>query len=311
MENFSVEQISLDKIDLEDRTYVFSYPKREKFLKDSIKKFGLLNPPTLFLSSEKNKYIIIDGEGRILAYRSLGLKSIPSCIITGYTSKELLLISLESNLFRSLNLIEKAEFIKRALKIFSMEEVLGILPKLGFAKNYIWIEFLQNINKLEDEFKNLLILEKLNPKITQILAKLTKFEREEFLELLKKLNLSFSEQKDILEKLLDLKKRNNLNNLLSEELKKILEEKDFNKRKKEFLNKLKEFYYVHYFSKLRKISPVVEKFKAKNINLDFVPYFEKKEINIQFKGKNMEEISKKIEFLTKNHEDIKYILERI
>jgi len=309
--NFEYTFVYIENIELQDRTYIFSYPKRNKILKESIKSIGLLQPPILFLKKENLKFQIICGEGRILACYELNISEIPVLILFNKSPKDLLLLSLESNLFRNLNLVEKAEFIERALKFFSIEEVIKLLPKLNLNPSYYWIEYLKNINSLEETFKNLIIEEKLNPKVAEILAKISSMERKEFLELLKNLNLSFSEQKEVLEKLLDYKKRKDLSTLLPEELKDVLKEEDFNKRRKEFFRILKDLCYPFYSSKIKKFSPTVEKFKTKNIYLNFSPYFEKKEIEIQLKIFSFEDFQKKWEFIEKNKEELKKIWEEI
>ncbi len=153
--------LNLSEIDISDRTFLFSYPEKTSFLLESIKKIGLIQPPLLYPSKEK--YQIICGEGRIKALKSLNFSSIPSLIFSEPKNpKELLLISLESNLFRGLNLVEKSLFIKRALNFFSPEEILkDLLPKLGYSSHPKWFFFLEKIANLEENFKNLLILGKL------------------------------------------------------------------------------------------------------------------------------------------------------
>jgi len=310
--DFEYKIISIEDIDLKDRSYVFSYPKRGELLKESIKSIGLLQPPILFLENEASKFKIICGEGRIIACYELNIYEFPVFITKNSSSKKLLLLSLESNLFRGLNLVEKAEFVKRALEIFSLEEVISIfLPKLNLHPSYHWIEYLKALNVLEEEFKKLIVEEALNPKIVEILAKLSFEERKEFLEIFEKLRLSFSEQKEVLEKLLDYKKRKDLPSLLPDILKEILKEQDFNKRKKEFLQTLKELYYPHYFPKLKKISSLIERFKEKQIYLTFSPYFEKKEFEIHFKSSSLEDIENKLTFLEKNKTELKKLLEEI
>ncbi len=307
MSDLNIYKLPLDKIDTQDRSFLFSYPKRDSILKKSIETLGLLTPPIVY--PEKDRYIIIDGEGRILACKSLGFNLVSCYILKDKTPQELLIISLKLNLFRGLNLVEKAEFIKKALKLISLKDLIEILPLLEFPKSYIWIEFLQNISNLEDEFKNLLITGRLNPKITQKLSKLRKEERMEFLEVLEGLRLSFSEQKDVLEKLLDLKKRKDLKNLLLQKLKDILKEKDFNKRKRLFFQELNSEYFENYFLKLNKILPILERFKANGLVIGISPYFEKKEINIGFRVKGFGELREKLTFLDENQEDIKRIFE--
>jgi ParB family chromosome partitioning protein len=308
---FEYKTVSIKNIDLEDRTYLFSYPRRNVFLRESIKSIGLLQPPLLFSEKENSKFQIICGEGRILACYELNISEIPALIVFDKTPKDLLLLSLESNLFRPLNLVEKAEFINRSLKIFSIEEVIKLLPKLNLNPSYHWIEFFQAIAILEEDFKNLLVEEILNPKIAKVLAELSLNERKEFLEVLKKLNLSFSEQKEVLEKLLDYKKRKDLASLLPEVLKEFLEEKDFNKRKRNFLNTLNELYNPYYFSKLKNFSSLIEIFKKKQINISFSPYFEKKELELHLKGTSLEDLKEKINFIEKQEETLKKIFDEL
>jgi ParB family chromosome partitioning protein len=303
--------LSIENVDLQDRTYLFSYPKRGELLKNSIKSVGLLQPPILFLEKNYLKLKIICGEGRIIACKDLGIYEIPAFIGENYSSKELFLLSLESNLFRTLNIVEKAEVVGKALNFFSIEEVINLLSKLNLNPSYYWIEYLSAIYSLDEPFKALIVEEKLNPKVAAGLVDLSSKEREDFLEILKKLNLTFSEQKEVLEKLLDYKKRKDLPSLLPEKLKETLKEEDFNKRKTEFFKILKELYYSFYFHKWIKISPLVEKFRKKNIYLNFPPYFEKKEMEIQFKNVSFEDFQEKLEFIEKNKEEIKKIWEEL
>lgn len=303
--------IPIENIDLEDRTYLFSYPQRTTFLKESIKSVGLIQPPLLFSEENSSKLKIICGEGRIKACYELEISEIPALVISKKTPKELLLLSLESNLFRPLNIVEKAEFLNKALNFFSIDEVIKLLPKLELTPSFHWIEFLKNIHSLEDTFKKLLVEKKLNPHVAKILACLTSEEKEEFLKLFKNLELSFSEQKEVLEKLLDYKKRKNLPSLLPDKLKETLNIEDFNKRKKEFFKILRELYYPNYMSKLKEISPILETFKNTHINLYLPPYFEKKEIEIQFKIKSLEEFKEKLKIIGNFEDKIKEVLDKI
>lgn len=292
----SFYKVKIEKINLQDRTFCFSFPKRDSFLLESIQKFGLLQPPLLLTSEDS--YKIVAGEGRILALKKINYEEIPVLILDSFTSPSLaLLISLESNLFRDLNLVEKAEFLKRAQKFFSLKEILEILPKLGFTKSYHWIKFLEKINALEEKYKFLLWEKKLNPQVVELVVSLDKFSQEEFLELLEKLKLSFSEQKEVLQKLIDYRKRKDLQELVPLELKEILQEKNFNKRKMEFFKKLKELFFPNYTQFFKKIEPLCQIFKKEEIEIGFSPYLEEKEIEIRFKVKNLEDFEKKVNFL--------------
>ncbi|MCS7278594.1 MAG: ParB N-terminal domain-containing protein [Thermodesulfobacteriaceae bacterium] len=298
--NFFLQRVKIEKINLQDRIFCFSFPKRDSFLLESIQKFGLLQPPLLLTSEDS--YKIVAGEGRILALKKLAYEEIPALILPPSTSPLLaLLLSLESNLFRNLNLLEKAEFFKRAKLYFSIKELLKLLPKLGFTEAYHWLEFLENVNALEEKFKLLILEEKLNPQILALFNSLDKNSQEEFLKVLESLKLSFSEQREVLQKLVDYKKRKDLPNLVPLELKEALQEEDFNKRRGEFFKKLKELFFPTYVQSIKKIEPICQKFKQEGIEIIFSPYLEKRELEIRFKVKNLEDLEKRVNFLKKEN----------
>lgn len=304
------EKINLEEIDLEDRSFLFSFPRRDVFLLESIKNLGVLQPPIVALG-QNNKLKIISGEGRIWACYHLNLYTIPCIVLENLKPKEMLLISLETNLFREINLVEKAEFLKKALPYFEESETLTLLSKLNLPLNYNYINFLLKINNLSIEFKKLLIKEQLNPCLVEFLEDLNEEEKKEFLEVLEKLRLTFSEQRFVTEKLLDYKKRVNLPSFLPEELREILKEEDFNKRKKKFLEKLEELYSPNFSEKKSLIKPWTEKLQKEGILIKFSPYFEKRDIEITFKFTTFEDYKNRLNFLQKNSETIKKILEII
>lgn len=310
MKYFYREKVDLDEIDLNDRTFLFSFPRRDIFLLESIKKFGVLQPPIL-TQTKDSKFQIISGEGRIWASYNLNLTSIPCIIIQNHNPKDLLIISLETNLSRNLNLVEKAEFLKKALPYFEKTELLNLLTKLGLPSNYNHIKFLLKISNLSNEFKNLLIQDRLNPFLVEFLEDFSEEEKKEFLEILEKLRLTFSEQREVLEKLLDYKKRTDLPQLLPEELKEILKEENFNKRKQQFFEKLQELYLPNFSAKRNLIQPLLKDLQKKGLSLKYHPYFEKKEIEISLKITNIVNLEEKLKIVQQNREKLKKILEII
>ena len=90
-------KVSLEEIDFTDRAFLFSFPTRDVYLFESVKKWGILEPPLLFKSGDAFK--ILAGEGRLLSARRLGLKEVEAKVLTSLTPKEALLLSLESNRF--------------------------------------------------------------------------------------------------------------------------------------------------------------------------------------------------------------------
>lgn len=306
--NYEFLYVKPEDIDFTSREYLFSYPDRKALLIESIRELGLLNPPLLYPSEDK--LCIISGEGRIQASLELGWKSIPALVFKEHLSpKELLLISLETNLWRGLNLVEKALFISKARAIFELKEILAILPKLGLSPHPHWIFYLEKVSSLEDPFKRLLVEERLNPKVVDILVKLEWEERREFLEVLEKINLTFSEQREVLQALVDFQKREGLKGLLPKKLKETLQEEDPTTRKRTFLEILNQLRYPSYYPKQKAIEKLKRHFQGKGINIDFIPYLEKREVTVNFKAKNPQELEAILEFLRHEGEGLFRVFE--
>lgn len=310
MLNLFWEKIDLSYLNIEDRTYLFSFPKRKDLLLESIKRCGVLQPPIVYLKEDES-FQIVCGEGRVLACQTLEIKKIPVLILKNKSPKDLLLLSLESNLFRNLNLVEKAEFIKKALSLFSLEQIANLMEKIELPSNKNWLDILLEISKLDDAFKHLIVKDQLNLHVLKFFKFLSPTEKTEFLEMINLLNLSFSEQRDVLEKLLDLKRRLDLPSLLTEELKEALKQKDFNQRRKIFLERLKTLYYSNLSTKMLVLKPLLGRIQKGGVTVKQDPYLEKKEIELAFKIKSTHELSEKIKFLTENKSVLEQILETI
>lgn len=89
-------------------------------LAQSIKEHGIIQP--ILLNKDGDKYIIVAGERRWRAAKSLGLKEVPA-IIMDLTEKDVLEISLIENIQRQdLNPIEEALAYKKLLKDFDLTQ---------------------------------------------------------------------------------------------------------------------------------------------------------------------------------------------
>ncbi|HAG42983.1 MAG TPA: chromosome partitioning protein ParB [Clostridium sp.] len=89
-------------------------------LSESIKQHGVIQP--IILRKENDTYVIVAGERRWRAAKTLGLKEIPA-IVMDLTSKEVVEISLIENIVREdLNPIEEALAYKRLIKEYNLTQ---------------------------------------------------------------------------------------------------------------------------------------------------------------------------------------------
>ncbi len=294
--NFTIKKLYFKEIDFNFQDFNFSYPLKTDHFVKLIEEGKPFYPPLLYKG--ERKYLIVDGLARVSALKKKGLEPFSALNLeNSLTMKDLFLFSLELNLPRGLNLVEKALFFEKGKKYFSRDELLELLPRLGFSKNPNWFFYFEKIVNLEEPFKNLLAEEKLNPKIVESLSQLSQEEREEFLTLVERLRLTFNEQRDILEILLDYKKLQQASKLLPEEIEKRLYIEDFNQRRKEVFEIINQLKYPYYYEKKKLADKLKSLFSQRGIKVDFPPYFEKREISVQFNVKNVEELKKIIKFM--------------
>ncbi|BAU23067.1 hypothetical protein THC_0675 [Caldimicrobium thiodismutans] len=304
-----LKEIQIAEIDLTDKSFLFSYPERTPLLIESIKTIGVIEPPLLYPGNKG--YQIICGEGRIKALKALGVEKFLACVINEEKQPwELLYISLESNLFRGLNLVEKALFLERAEKIFPKEKIIEeILPKLDFTKHLSWYFFLKKVLALGPPYRELLIKERLNPKTIEIITDLNQNEKEEYYQLLISLHLTHSEQMETLEVLRDLQKREQRQGLLPEQIKNLLTIEDPNQRKKAFKETLQAIKYPNFLVKRTLMEDIKRDLQKKGLQIEFSPYLENKRININFDLKDIETLKKNLKTLERYGEKILSLFE--
>ncbi len=206
--NFKHHRISLKEIDFEDQTFCLSYPCRAQNLLDSIDLVGIIHPP--ILRRQGKKYQIVCGRGRLSAAQILGLPQVVCKVLPLWIDDlTCLTISFEENLTsRGFNVIEQALVVEKFLHYLPEEEVLReFLPRLGYSPAYKNLQFLVSLNFLEEEIKKLLAQEDLSPQVAVRLLELEEEDRQALVHLFTELKPGRNRQRQILEALLDLSKR--------------------------------------------------------------------------------------------------------
>jgi ParB family transcriptional regulator, chromosome partitioning protein len=115
IKEINIKEINIDKLiisPLNVRTILEENDIKIQNLADNIKQHGLLNPLTVVLNNQINKYEIIAGQRRYLAIKKLKYSSI-SCNIVDINEKECIFISLIENLQRdTMSLSDKVKTYK-------------------------------------------------------------------------------------------------------------------------------------------------------------------------------------------------------
>ncbi len=185
MKNKISEYISLSKIvPDENQPRKYFAPEKLATLKDSVKRFGILNPLTV--EKVGDKYLLVDGERRYKTAKDLGLKDVPVIVTEPRNEIERLIEQFHlQEQHEGWNPAEKAMTIhKLAIELgVGMTEaykLLGInsrtaavymsfahiIDKENFMKNEVSIFFAQSINNLRRTAKKISV-EKLNKSFTR------------------------------------------------------------------------------------------------------------------------------------------------
>lgn len=197
------------------------------------------------------------------------------------------------------NLVEKALVVEKFLNYLPDEEVVrNILPRLGFAPHYQHLETLQKINFLEEEAKKLLASEELNPQVAVKLLEWDEKSRKSFLELLLKLRLSFSRQREIFELLEDWHRKEGLSPaeiIQKEEIRKIIADRKLNPpQKAERLHQiLREKIYPHLEKARKHLEILQQRLAREGARLTASPSFEKNFWRLELTFKNLKELQEK------------------
>ena len=123
-----METIEIDKIDALDRRFSISYPLADERLLASIARFGVLGPLAL---RKGGRAVVITGHKRLDAALRLGIGKVP-CIFSDADDRQALLMSINDNLARPLNTVEKAVCVEKMAGLgFPVEEIYGVMEMLG------------------------------------------------------------------------------------------------------------------------------------------------------------------------------------
>lgn len=122
-------------------------------LKESIRKYGILQPILIFRNQKTDRWQVICGNHRLCAAKGLGLKTVP-VIIKQVNSEEAIFLNLSENIQRlEMNPVREGqiyvELIKKDSYYYSVEN-LSIL--LGKSKQYIEGR-IRLAEKLRDDLK--------------------------------------------------------------------------------------------------------------------------------------------------------------
>lgn len=209
----NIQNISLDAVNLQDRSFVVTAGRDTKLLLESISRVGIINPPLLAGSPTGNKYRIICGFLRLQAIAELGIRTVTARVADRATDGgQLLLASLYDNLFhRQLNPIEKAGAVQRLAGFFPEEDVMRhYLPLLGLPPTAKALHQYLTLAGADAAVLEQLLQGRITERTAVELAGMPQDESGIFIDLFSRIHLSASKQAELIEYCADIMRRDDL-----------------------------------------------------------------------------------------------------
>ena len=295
-----IKTVALDNVLLNDETFVFSFPKNDAQLIDSIDKVGLLQP--VCLREHSHGLQIVYGAKRILACKQLGLKEIPARVFSKKecSDQQALEYSLAEDVpFRELNPIEKSCVLSKFQSIanWSVPQLVSELtPQLNLPKSTVVVNDYLKMLLLEDDIRLEIAEGKISPGHAFLLTDLDPDSRQViYQKIFLECRASLSEAREIVESLLDLKVilKQSISEILQiPAIAQILDSSEKARTKCQFLRtELKKQRYP-------RLSQLEKTFKAKvnslslhkNVQLKHAPFFEQNHLDFTVRAKNSKEL---------------------
>lgn len=210
MNKFDRMNLTIDEVDFDDQSYIFTFEPSLSAISQSIQRIGLLHPP-LLEQKALGRYRIVCGLKRLLALRQLKFTDFPARICYSQDDAptvDRLVLALYDNLgTRPLNLIEKAQFIYKMIRAFGVphQEILATyLPLLELGANPQVLERLLALNELEDYVKRAVVKATVTVDMALSLLRRQPAERRALFDLFQTLRLGSNRQRELFKLLIDL-----------------------------------------------------------------------------------------------------------
>jgi len=297
-------KIHLDQIDVNDRSYIFTFELPLSQLINSIKNIGILHSPIL---EQKNNgtFRIVSGLKRILALRHLKIDQISSQVYYSTSQEptlELFLLNFYENIgTRHLNEIEKSMVLYKLIELFHVSEdrvISEFLPLLELGSNEVVLSRYLKLVKLEDNIKIAIVEDFISIDNAVALLERSQIERRTIFNLFHQLKSGKNRQKELLRLLQELSEINaqSIDQILqNNEIQDVLANNKITLPQK--AERIKEVLMKMRYPLFTKIEKDFQNLKKDlklppNIILRPPPFFEGDKYTIEFSFKNQSEFKK-------------------
>jgi len=303
------KEIHIDQIDLNDRSYIFTFEPPMSEMIASIQQIGMQNPPILEQVGQST-YRIVSGLRRIIALKHLGMKEFSAKIYSSENEEpnvHLFLLNLYENAaVRKFNIVEKALILERLVRLFHFSEneiIEKFFPLLELGSNKLVLLRYLNLVASEDYLKLALFADEISMDTVLTLLEMSPDERKFIFHFCQRLKLGKNNQKKFFRLLHDIARINetSFTQILKQPaIEKIMADEQLTlpvkgSRIKEILKKMR-------YPKLSEVEARFNNLKNElklppTINLKPSPFFEGDKYYVEFSFRNKDEFNRALTIL--------------
>ena len=299
--------IPLRRINNQDKTFRIRFDLKLKPLVQSIKQYGLLSP--LILRKNKlNTYSIASGFRRYEAAKKNGYKMLNAYILDkGMADQEIFnLILLEFISHTQPNVIEKSIIIKKLNQYYDQDYIIShYFPLLNLSSSRQVYKRIEPLHKLNKDICKAIIDGQLHQNLGLVLSQYRVKDQKYIFQFLSQLNLSISNQFNVVEIITDLSKKEDVTVLEvidKEDIQAILKENKLNQRQKTelIISYLKEKRAPLLTKAIKGFNRIKKQLHLPpEISFTHPPFFEGPNYKISFQFKNYLELQTRLKTLDK------------
>jgi ParB-like chromosome segregation protein Spo0J len=299
-----LEETGLDRIHFADERFRISYHCDLDRLKRSIAESGLLSP--IVITPRSRRLVIVTGWKRALACRELSFSAVPCFILEQSEDLKAFLLAVSENaVTREFNPIELALILKK-LKTFGLEERAirdTYLPIFGIPQTLAHLDVYLAMAELDAHTKEFIVDKRVSYPVIQQLLELDERERAALVPHLR--HLGQNKQKELLEFLLEISKRDNIPPLLilaSNVPASIIKSTALSPPQKadKLRLLLRERRYPSYSDQENAFGSSLKKMAwPGDIDIEHSPFFEGEDLSVHFTFKDSAQFQDKVEKLQK------------
>lgn len=233
---YETHTVFLSEIDGADQTFRLGFDRQSEALVESIKAHGLINPPILRKRSD-GYYATVCGFQRVGAVEALGWSQIPARVITEAVSDgRLMELAVSDNRsHRDLNVIEQAEGIRKLTALGGPTDLDTLSALLGFPANEKVFRKIKAVASLPTGVQDGLLRGSISFEAAVHLIAFSPDEITAFFDLLAPLKLSQNKEKEVIEMVGEIAKREEIaitDVIEGSELQKVIRKNDVNRNEK-------------------------------------------------------------------------------